>query len=102
MSGNKKVLLGATLIGIGVLIYTATKSTATPNSIKLKKGWNEVTYKGKSQKVEMAFKSIETYILIVYYWSGLYGQWMQLVSGNFVEPSMLLNIDVRQDCTWTF
>lgn len=101
-SKKKKVLLGRGVVGLAIVGIILLTKKAAARSVELKEGWNEVKYEGPSQKVEEAVKSIETYLITVYYWSGLYNQWMQLVRGSWVEPNMLLNIEVREDCTWTY
>ncbi len=103
MSKRNRSILGLGFLGVIVgVIYAMTRTAKAAGSIVLKEGWNEVKYTGTRQKVDIAFQSIEPYVLIVYYLSGISKQWVQLVTGDFVEPNMSLNIKVRQSCIWTF
>lgn len=70
--------------------------------ILLTAGWNEVTYTGDKKKAGVAMHSIADYLVIAYYYDAFAGAWKLIVYDTMLEPGMVVNIKVSQDCTWTF
>ena len=93
------VLLGISVFGVIVALYSATKVEAA-KQIPLYAGSNEVIYAGKRQTAEKAFISIRDYVVIAHYYDELTEQWIEITDDMILEPGMLLDIEVIHDCIW--
>jgi len=103
MAGDRTPLLVLGGLGLAALgIFLLTRGKEAVKEIPLSAGWNEVTYTGSRKKAGIAMQSIMDYLEIAYYYDAFSGTWQQVTYDTVLEPGMLLNLKVSQDCVWRF
>ena len=95
MKNQGLILLGLAAVVAGMILFTK-------NGIRLRAGWNELTYTGPPQTFNQAFASISEYLTMLYAWDDQLEQWRVPVMDEVLPTGFYLAIQVSRDCTWTF
>jgi hypothetical protein len=99
-AGKGQTALAVGFLTAGIIGIALTVRHFTSQHIVLYEGWNVVTYYGPEKPASEAFASIMEYVQIVYQWDGQ--NWNQVAGDTMMVKGEEYNIEVNQDCTWTF